>query len=146
MTQDKYKELRDLESKATDGPWVVDPMKTESIATGEDYWHLMNFGVSDYEGWGFKEADANFISLARSQLPDILADLDKANAEIEHLRVVVENDIIMAQGAVDLLSQSPWSSKSRKWRTLESWLRRVASRPLPNPPTDKEPNSEDQSD
>src|SRR5262249_38501504 len=91
---ERLKEIADACSKATPGPWAAQPWDIDAEGT------LIILRLDDYEPEADQDnANAHFVALARSAVPELLQYIDT-------LEAIIQNDV---------LADSPAARELRLW-------------------------------
>lgn len=101
MTEERLAEIREREQAATEGPWGTngrdDPGCDVEHATGfalaymaANYYRKRGVEQAEQRGvacqLGTLVADARFMAAARTDVPDLLAEVDQLNATLDRVR------------------------------------------------------------
>ena len=70
------KEMRDIESKATKGPWEANTSE-QTMSDTQEYWFRSGFNAPKVFNAVMPRSDADFITVARKWVPDALDKFDK---------------------------------------------------------------------
>lgn len=97
--------IRARAEAATDGPWGVSDEVPTFVVTCLDG----EGTITDY----LDEADAEFIAHARTDVPALLAEVDRQAAEIDRLRKAVKGERVRAEARRDALEEAV--GELRRW-------------------------------
>jgi hypothetical protein len=86
LTQDRIDEIWKREQAATEGPWWWINAKTCLINKKESVLQPILYGQEDFSILANNNEDKDFIAHARQDIPDLLAEVERLQAENERLK------------------------------------------------------------
>lgn len=116
MTPERLKEITERTERASEGPWKVSlDGEYGEVKQSERPWHNIAIAATVYpEGmWGLTKEDAEFIAAARSDVPDLVA-------EVERLRLIEQRAMFEANRVM-----SQWVGDSRVLEASRQTAQRI---------------------
>lgn len=87
MTPDRLEQIRERVSKATPGPWHGDHDEYGCVVFGNYGWVCPGNGPAYDEDSEQGKADAEFVGHARTDVPDLLAEVERLTAELARVGI-----------------------------------------------------------
>lgn len=113
MTPEQRAEIRARADAATDGPWRQTRWADQSTAGRDCIASTNGYEIIRVARACLRDADAAFIAAARTDIPDLLDDIERLEAEVERLRAKVER--------VDALVET-WLNRNISWRSSAEYV------------------------
>lgn len=114
MTPERIAEIRRLAEAATKGPWLIEPgQKIDEI-------YIVDAPTDGriarmWNGRTCREANAEFIAVARNALPELLDEVERLRARCERLEKVREaaEAYCAASRALEIATENHWPIKDK---------------------------------